>query len=105
MMAATTAVASALTGPEIGPPFKGLGDALARLLRPAIGFNHPFDVLKDPLLDAAEKRSVLSSWASDACAVQDRPDLRWYLGTEAPVPIDDVLQALAHLDLQAPQAQ
>ena len=79
-------------------PFRRLGEAAERLLRPSVGFSDPDDVLKDPLLDADEKRSVLSSWASDACAVADRPDLRWPLGAPAPVPVKAVLDALARLD-------
>ena len=78
--------------------FQGLGAALERWLRPGIGFNHPRDVLKDPLLDPAEKRAVLSSWASDASAVQDEPTLRWLLGTAEPVPLTDVREALQRLD-------
>jgi len=77
---------------------QGLKAALERLLRPAVGYNHPRDVLKDPLLDPAEKRAVLASWASDASAVQDEPSLRWLLGTVEPVPVDDVREALARLD-------
>jgi hypothetical protein len=77
----------------------GLGAALERWLRPAVGFSHPRDVLKDPDLDLAEKRAVLSSWASDASAVRDEPHLRWLLGTPAPVPLADVREALARLDL------
>jgi hypothetical protein len=78
--------------------FQGLGAALERWLRPGIGFNHPRDVLKDPLLDPTEKRAVLSSWASDASAVQDEPTLRWLLGTVEPVPLADVREALQRLD-------
>jgi hypothetical protein len=77
---------------------QGLGAALERLLRPAVGFSHPRDVLKDPLLDPGEKRAILASWASDASAVQDEPSLRWLLGTVEPVPVDDVREALARLD-------
>ncbi len=44
--------------------WRGLGVARERWLRPAVGFNHPRDVLKDPFLDNPEKRAVLSSWAS-----------------------------------------
>ena len=83
---------------EVAAPVRGLREARERLLRPAVGFRHPIDVLKDPWLDAADKRAILSSWASDACAVEGRPHLRWLLGTDAPVPIDDVLQALTRLD-------
>ena len=75
-----------------------LGTALQRWLRPGVGFTHPRDVLKDPILDNAEKRAVLSSWASDASAVQDEPRLRWLLGTPEPVPFDDVREALRRLD-------
>jgi hypothetical protein len=77
---------------------QGLGRALERLLRPGVGFTHPRDVLKDPLLDTSEKRAVLSSWASDASAVQDEPTLRWLLGTVEPVPLEDIREALARLD-------
>lgn len=77
---------------------QGLGAALERWLRPGVGFNHPRDVLKDPLLESGEKRAVLSSWASDASAVQDEPGLRWLLGTAEPVPLADVREALQRLD-------
>jgi hypothetical protein len=82
----------------IAPPFKGVNDAISRLLRPAIGFADPFDVLKDPGLSVAEKRAVLSSWASDACAVEDQPQLRWPLGLEAPIPLAEIREALMRLD-------
>ena len=76
-----------------------LGAALERWLRPAVGFHHPSDVLKDPALDLAEKRAILSSWASDASSVRDEPRLRWLLGTPEPVPLADVREALLKLDL------
>ena len=81
---------------------QGLGAALERWLRPAVGFAHPRDVLKDPLLDEAGKRAVLSSWASDASAVQDQPGLRWLLGTPEPVPLSDIREALERLDRARP---
>lgn len=77
---------------------ESLKTALERLLRPAVGFSHPREVLKDPLLGLDEKRAVLSSWASDASAVQDEPTLRWLLGTPEPVPLADVREALQRLD-------
>ena len=76
----------------------GLRSALERCLRPAVGFSHPRDVLKDPDLPPDQKRAVLASWASDASAVQDEPSLRWLLGTPEPAPLDDVLAALQRLD-------
>jgi len=76
----------------------GLRGALARGVRPAVGFCHPREVLKDPDLSLDEQRAILASWASDASAVQDEPKLRWLLGSTEPVPLDDVLDALARLD-------
>ena len=77
---------------------QGLGAALERWLRPAVGFAHPRDVLKDPHLDLPDKRAILSSWASDASAVQEEPKLRWLLGTAEPVLLEDIREALARLD-------
>lgn len=87
-----------LISADITPPLRGLAEARDQLLRPAIGFQDPSDVLKDPDLDANEKRAILSSWASDACAVENHPTLRWLIGTEAPVPVQDIKAALARLD-------
>jgi hypothetical protein len=87
-----------LTNPEISVPVKGLREARERLLRPAVGFSHPIEVLKDADLSPSDKRAILSSWASDACAVESRPELRWLIGTDAPVLLEDVLQALGRLD-------
>lgn len=76
----------------------GLRAARERWLRPAVGFQHPRDVLKDRELTPADKRAVLASWLSDASAVQDQPHLRWLLGTPEPVPVTDLREALAQLD-------
>ena len=78
---------------------QNLGAALERWLRPAVGFSHPRDVIKDPGLSLAEKREVLASWASDASSVREEPHLRWLLGTPEPVPLAEVREALAKLDL------
>lgn len=80
----------------------GLRAARERWLRPAVGFQHPRDVLQDPELDLADKRAVLASWLSDASAVQDQPQLRWLLGTPEPVHVDDIREALLRLDSQVP---
>ena len=69
-----------------------------RGVRPAVGFSDPLDVLKDPHLTTSQKREILSSWASDASAVQDEPRMRWLLGTAEPVPLDAVQEALCRLD-------
>jgi len=76
----------------------GLRAARERWLRPAVGFSHPRDVLKDSDLAPSEKRAVLASWMSDASAVQDEPHLRWLLGTPEPVQLSDIRDALARLD-------
>lgn len=91
-----------LMNSEIAAPVKGLREARERLLRPAVGFRHPVEVMKDQDLDVADKRAILSSWASDACAVEGRPELRWLIGTDAPVLVGDVLQALRRLDEVTP---
>jgi hypothetical protein len=75
-----------------------LRTARERGVRPAVGFQSPEDVLKDPHLSRHDKRLILSSWASDASAVQDEPRLRWLLGTVEPVPLEGVLAALTGLD-------
>ena len=80
------------------PPVSRIREATQRLLRPALGFNRPADVLKDPILDDSEKRAILASWASDACALDDHPDLRWFIGSDGPVPLNEVLEALRRLD-------
>jgi hypothetical protein len=49
---------------------------LDTLLHPASAFAHPMDVVRDPDLTLNEKRAILASWASDACAVEAAPDLR-----------------------------
>lgn len=80
---------------------QGLGAALARGVRPAVGFTTPDDVLKDPHLSGQDKREILASWASDASAVQDEPTLRWLLGTPEPVPYAEVRDALMRLERRA----
>ncbi len=81
----------------VQPPCS-LRTALERGVRPAVGFQNPDDVVKDPHLTFDDKREILSSWASDASAVQDEPHLRWLLGTVEPVRLDEVREALRRLD-------
>ena len=45
-------------------------------LHPASAYQTPDDVLRDPTLSDAEKRVILSSWASDANVVESQPWLR-----------------------------
>src|SRR5580704_7586688 len=73
---------------------------LDELLHPANAFGHPSEVVNDPDLTLNEKRAILSSWASDACAVEAAPDLRSN-PRGAPVRFDDIMEALRTLDAQA----
>ena len=72
---------------------------LDALLHPARAFKHPRDVVRDNDLTLYEKRAILSSWASDACAVMDIPELRHPPGT-GPVKFDDIIDALRDLDAE-----
>jgi hypothetical protein len=71
------------------------------LLNPARAFEHPMKVVSDPDLTLAEKRAILASWASDACAVEAAPALRRPPGSGRAVEFDDVMDALRVLDRQA----
>jgi len=74
----------------VPPTFEG---PLASLL-----YDHPDDVLGDDALTDQEKREILSSWASDAFAVDSTPSLRAPPFARGAVTIDDILAALAGLD-------
>ena len=71
------------------------------LLHPAEAFEHPSHVVDDPDLTLNEKRAILASWASDACAPEAAPHLRCAPGGKQPVLFDDVMEALRTLDKQA----
>ena len=73
---------------------------LDRLLHPAHAFGHPSEVVNDPDLTLNEKRSILASWASDACAVEAAPDLRVTISGRV-VQWDDIMDALRTLDREA----
>ena len=52
---------------------------LEALLHPANAFSTPSAVVCDPDLTLSEKRAILASWASDACAVESAPALPSYM--------------------------
>jgi hypothetical protein len=54
-------------------------------------------VVGDPDLTLNEKRAILSSWASDACALEAAPELR-ELPRGKVVRFDDIMDALRSLD-------
>jgi hypothetical protein len=67
---------------------------LDSLLHPAQAFDSPADVVNDADLSLNEKRAILASWASDACAVEAVPSLRRPPGSERLVSFDEVMDAL-----------
>jgi hypothetical protein len=77
-------------------------DAWQALVAPGDVFRHPREVLAHPQLTSGEKRAILASWASDACALENAPGLRCLAGCRAePVSVDAVLTAVAQLNRQA----
>jgi hypothetical protein len=77
---------------------------LDSLLHPAEAFAHPNDVVNDPDLTLNEKRAILASWASGACADEAILTLRRGAGAKRPVPFDEVMDALRVLDKMARKA-
>ena len=70
------------------------------LLHPAGAFRTPMEVVHDPDMTVQEKRAILASWASDACAVEASRELR----EPAPARVirfDDIMDALKRLDGEA----
>jgi hypothetical protein len=70
---------------------------LTRFLHPAGAFRTPKDVAADPDLTLQEKRAILASWASDACAVEASPELRGS-PSDPVVRFDAIIDALKDLD-------
>ena len=83
--------------------FDDLALDLDILLHPSHLFEHPSDVLDDPDLSLIEKRAILASWASDACAVESAPALRNNPSGQV-LSFDDIMDALRALDKQAATA-
>jgi hypothetical protein len=83
--------------------FDDLALDLDTLLHPSQLFDHPSDVLDDPDLSLNEKRAILASWASDACAVESAPALRNNPSGQV-LSFDDIMDALRALDKQATTA-
>ena len=68
------------------------------LFHPASHYDSPDHVLNDRELTTAEKRVILSSWASDMYTAQSCPWLREVPGIVRPIPLKDILAALRQLD-------
>ncbi|CCD89233.1 Conserved hypothetical protein [Bradyrhizobium sp. ORS 285] len=65
---------------------------------PVSHYASPTDLLNDAKLSRAEKRLILSSWASDMYAVESQPGLRKIPGLARPLRLSDILGALRQLD-------
>ena len=78
---------------------------LDAILHPSQIFERPADVLNDPDLSLNEKRAILASWASDACAIEAGPTLRRLPEGKRPVHFDEVMDALRALDEEARQTR
>ena len=59
------------------------------LLHPAQAFENPQQVVDDLDLTLNEKRAILASWASDACAVEAVSALRRPPGVSRVVSVDE----------------
>ena len=68
------------------------------LFHPAAHYDSPDELLDDPQLSDAEKRIILSSWASDMFAVESCPGLRDIPGMGHALRLADILAALRQLD-------
>ena len=82
--------------PQADPDFEPL------LLHPSRALDQPRDVVKDPDLTTYQKQAILSSWASDACAVESAPGLRHPPGAKRSVTFDEVVDAHQSLDDDPP---
>jgi hypothetical protein len=69
-----------------------------QLLHPGRFYARPADVVADDLLTVDERRAILASWASDACAVDSNPVLRQPPHASVPVTFDEIMDALTQLD-------
>jgi len=61
-------------------------------------YDSPGAVLSAVGLSTAEKRVILSSWASDMYAVESNPAFRQLPGIAHPIRLNDILTALRTLD-------
>jgi len=74
------------------------------LVHPSQVFEHPRDVVNDPDLSLNEKRAILASWASDACAIEAAPALRKTTARRV-VSFDEIMDVMRTLDKEFLAAQ
>jgi hypothetical protein len=73
-------------------------NGLVGQFHPVSHYDSPADVVHDAALSAAEKRVILSSWASDMYAVESNPAWREIPGMARRIRLSDILTALRALD-------
>jgi hypothetical protein len=66
--------------------------------RPVSHYDSPEAILHDGKLSSAEKRAILSSWASDMYALETQPALRAIPGIPHKLHLDEILAAMRKLD-------
>jgi hypothetical protein len=81
-------------------PLVAMNTEFDNLLHPSQVFDRPRDVVNDLDLSLNEKRAILASWASDACAVEAAPALRKAPSGRTVVQFDEIMDALRSLDQQ-----
>src|ERR1700745_1398056 len=74
------------------------------LVHPSQVFEHPRDVVSDPDLSLNEKRAILASWPSDACAIEAAPAWRKTPAGRV-VSFDEIMDAMRSLDKEFLAAQ
>jgi hypothetical protein len=87
-----------MTKVSVGPGISLNNEEVDQLLHPARFHARPADVAADERLTIDERRAVLSSWASDACAVESNPALRRPPSAQSAVTFDEIMDALLQLD-------
>jgi hypothetical protein len=86
-------------GRELDDRFDGSRAEFDAVLHPSQAFDRPADVAHSPALTLEEKRAILASWASDACAIEAAPALRKSPSGRL-VPFDEIMDALREVDRQ-----
>lgn len=61
-------------------------------------YSRPLEIVEDRHLTTSQKRELLAAWASDAAAVESRPELRKLSPGSALASIDEIMAALDRLD-------
>lgn len=79
-------------------PAATAADDFELMFHPSRRYARPADVLVDASLSVDERRAILASWASDACAVDSAPSLRRSPFGAEPVTFDEIMDALIELD-------